>query len=179
MSDKELCDAHSVSIHQVGEVYVHDQSGRLLSEAEKLKWFVGVRVDDYPDETIRAIPLADTEEEAMANAVKYLGLRAETGNLMAEHFSPNFQIVCPECQADVEPHRFTTPMWKAILFPALAITAFLVGALQLDGVLDTGLEVTGPAFVVAGAIVVVGLVPMAMSYKDKIGFYCRNCGYSE
>lgn len=164
MKDEELCARNNVTVHQVGDVYDQEEDGRSIPEREKDMWFVAIRAGDYPTSLVRSIPLADTEAEANANAVKYLGLR-------------NRCPVC--CEAIRRQPVLPAPMWKLILYPALLICALLVGALQLDGVIDTGFEITSPAFVVAISIAAVGLLAMFLSRKDSGGFYCHQCGYSE
>lgn len=164
MKNEELCARNNVTVHLVGEVYDHDEHGRPIPEPEKEKWFVAIRAGDFPDALVRSIPLADTEAEAHANAVKHLGLRNR----------------CPVCCEAIQPQPvLQTPMWKMILFPALLICALLVGALHLDGVIDAGFEFTAPAFVVAISLAAVGLLAMFLSRKDAARFYCHQCGYSE
>ena len=164
MEPGALCDRHDVMVVRVGDVYDTDEQGRPLDQAEKDKWCVGVRDEDFATDLVRVIPLADTEAEAQANAVLYLDLRNR----------------CPACRATVQRHPILpAPMWKLILFPALLIVAILVGALQLDGLIHTGFEFTAPAFVIASSLAIVGIIAMALSRKDSSGFYCRQCGYSE
>ena len=164
MTDEELCVRNHVTIHLVGEVYEEDEEGRPIPERDRGKWFVAIRAGDFPTSLVCSIPLADTEAEAQANAVRYLGLRRR----------------CPVCREAVHTHTIpSTPMWKLILFPGLLILALLVGALQLDGVIHTGFEFTAPAFVIASLVVAVGLVAMFLSRNDTHGMYCHQCGYSE
>lgn len=67
-NNAELAHRHGVSVHQVGDVYDN-------APAETLKkWFVAVRGGDFPEIDITAIPLADSANDAYANAVKYLNL---------------------------------------------------------------------------------------------------------
>lgn len=164
MTDEDLCIRNHVTIHLVGEVYEEDEEGRPIPEQDRGKWFVAIRSGDFPTDLVRSIPLANTEEEARANAVRYLGLRRR----------------CPVCCEAVQPHYLrSTPMWKLILFPGLLILSLLVGTLQLDGVIHSGFEFTAPAFVIASLVVAVGLLAMFLSRKDAYGFYCHSCGYSE
>lgn len=90
------------------------------------------------------------------------------------------RVVCPVCRGSIQLSvQLPVPMWKAILFPAMLILIFLAGALQLDGLIATGIELTGPGFVIASAVAAVGLVAWFLSRKDTQGFYCPHCGYSE
>ena len=75
MTDEELCSRNHVTIHLVGEIYEEDEEGRPIPERDRGKWFVAIRAGDFPTALVRSIPLADTEAEAQANAVRYLGLR--------------------------------------------------------------------------------------------------------
>lgn len=164
MDRTELCALNHVTIHRVADVYDHDEQGRPIPASEKDKWFVAIRTGDFPTQLVSSIPLADTEDQARRNAVNYLGLRKR----------------CPVCLEAVQAQAIPgTAMWKLILYSGLAISAFLVGALQLDGFINTGFEFTAPAFIIAGALVAVGLVAMFLSRKDSYGFFCHQCGYSE
>lgn len=162
MNHADLCARNNVTIHQVGEVYEHDEYGRPIPAKDMDKWFVAIRAGDFPPSLVRSIPLADNEAEARANAVQYLGLRTR----------------CPVCCEAVQSHLIpSVPMWKLILFSALMICAVLLGAVQLDGLIDTGFEFTAPAFVISSSLVAVGLIAMFMSRKDDSGFNCHQCGY--
>ncbi len=164
MDRTELCALNHVTIHRVGDVYDHDGQGCPIPASEKDKGFVAIRAGDFPTPLVSSIPLADTEDQAMRNAVNYLAL----------------QTRCPVCREAVQAQAIPgTAMWKLILYSGLAISAMLVGALQLDGLINTGFEFTAPAFIIAGALVAVGLLAMFLSRKDSHGFYCHQCGYSE
>ena len=164
MDHKELCALNHITIHRVGDVYEHDEHGRPIPVSKKDKWFVAIRAGDFPTPLVSSIPLANTEDQALRNAVNYLGLRTR----------------CPVCREAVQAQAIPgTAMWKLILYSGLAISEMLVGALQLDGLINTGFEFTAPAFIIAGALVAVGLLAMTLSRKDGYGFFCHQCGYSE
>lgn len=177
MNHAQLCEMHHITIHQVGEIYDEDESGRPIPEDEKDKWFVAVRAEDFPSELVRSIPLAATYEEALANAVTYLGLLP--GSSQPDRGLLPRVYACPSCGGPVDRYPLPAPMWKLILFPALLMSALLVGGLQLDGVMNTGLEITAPAYVIVSALLVAGILGWFLSMKDGTGMHCSQCGYSE
>ena len=78
--DASWCMQHGIAVYQVGDVYDTDADGEPITEADREKWFVSILVGSFPEDLVRAIPLASTAAEAEANAVKYLGPHCQQTN---------------------------------------------------------------------------------------------------
>jgi hypothetical protein len=78
LSDAEnlaLCHKFGVCCYVVGEVFSVREVGTAIPDEDLHKWFVAVPAAMNVDELLAQIPLANTEEEALALAVKHLGLQ--------------------------------------------------------------------------------------------------------
>ena len=78
--DASWCLQQGIAVYQVGDVYDTDADGEPITEVDCEKWFVSILVGSFPEDLVRAIPLASTAEEAEANAVKYLGPHCKQTN---------------------------------------------------------------------------------------------------
>ena len=74
MNDKTLCEKHGVTIHTVGEVYTHKLDGSPIPPDELGMFFVATPTEAFDTNLVESIPLAETQDEAEALAVKYLNL---------------------------------------------------------------------------------------------------------
>lgn len=66
MNTEDLCNAHGITVYQVGDVY-----GNAPPEVLK-KYFVAVTCGDFPGIAIDALPLCDTEAAAYELAAHQL-----------------------------------------------------------------------------------------------------------
>lgn len=74
-SDIELCQRFGVECLIVGDVYDVDEQGKPIPEDDRTKWMVTTPAGPFPRGLVEAIPLAESESECVALAVKYLMLR--------------------------------------------------------------------------------------------------------
>ena len=66
-----------VQVRKVGDIYAdhpYGDDGKPISAEDMDKWMVTVLAGSWPSSTIRAIPLAETAEQAWANACIHLTL---------------------------------------------------------------------------------------------------------
>jgi hypothetical protein len=75
MTNKTLCDKHGITIHVVGDVYTHKQDGTPIPADELDMLFVATPAEAFDAKIVESIPLAETQDEAEALAVKYLNLK--------------------------------------------------------------------------------------------------------
>jgi len=74
MNDKTLREKHGVTIHTFGEVYTHKLDGTPIPPDELDMFFVATPAEAFDTKLVESIPLAETQDEAEALAVKYLNL---------------------------------------------------------------------------------------------------------
>lgn len=71
--DSALCEQHGIAVYRVGDVYDTDDED--IPESDRGKWFVSAIVGAFPEDLVRAIPLADSMQEAERLAVEHLIVR--------------------------------------------------------------------------------------------------------
>ena len=74
IDDHALCSQAGVHVYRVGEIFHEDASRNPIPAADLGKFTVTTPAHKFASDVVRAIPLADSEAEAEALAVKYLGL---------------------------------------------------------------------------------------------------------
>lgn len=74
-SDIALCQRFGVECWVVGDIYDVDEQDKPIPDDDRAKWMVTTPAGPFPRALVEAIPLAASEEESVALAVKYLMLR--------------------------------------------------------------------------------------------------------
>lgn len=68
---------YNLCFHRVGDVYSTDRDGRLLTQAERDKWFVAADAESKFPQAALAVPLGDDLDHIQSLAIEHMCLEME------------------------------------------------------------------------------------------------------